>query len=129
MPTKQLGDNPPDPNGGGGNTGAHVVPQAQNQDVRGPEGPPGDDGAPAASTAAAGLGNSSNAWRTAHKLLETVKTLAIIHTEKEGNPPEIITNPARLVKIFNEFFINKLRKLRAKSRKVPNNDPVVRVVT
>ena len=27
----------------------------------------------------------------------------------------------------NEFFINKVRKLRAKSRKVPNSDPVLRV--
>ena len=33
-----------------------------------------------------------------------------------------------MAKIFNEFFINKVRKLRAKSRKVPNSDPVVRVI-
>ena len=39
----------------------------------------------------------------------------------------MITNPAKLAKIFNEFFINKVRKLRAKSRKVPNSDPVLRV--
>ena len=39
----------------------------------------------------------------------------------------MITNPARLAKIFNEFFINKVRKLRAKARKVPNSDPVLRV--
>ena len=47
--------------------------------------------------------DSSNAWRTANDLLGTVKniaTTAIIHTEKEGNPPEMITNPARLAKIF-----------------------------
>ena len=52
--------------------------------------------------------DSSNAWRTANELIGTVKNLAPtkkIHTEKEGNPPEIITNPARLAKIFNEFFI------------------------
>ena len=74
--------------------------------------------------------DSSNACRTANKLLGTVKNLAptaIIHTEKEGNPPEMITNPARLAKIFNEFFINKVKKLRAKSRMVPNSDPVLRV--
>ena len=38
------------------------------------------------------------------KLLGTVKNLAptaIIHTEKEGDPPEMITNPAKLAKIFN----------------------------
>ena len=39
----------------------------------------------------------------------------------------MITNPAKLAKIFNEFFINKVKKLRAKSRKVPNSDPVLRV--
>ena len=47
--------------------------------------------------------DSSNACRTANKLLGTVKNLAptaIIHTEKEGNPPEMITTPARLAKIF-----------------------------
>ena len=62
--------------------------------------------------------------------METVKNLAptaIIHTENEGDPPEMITNPAKLAKIFNEFFINKVKKLRAKSRKVPNSDPVLRV--
>ena len=52
---------------------------------------------------------------------------AIIHTEKECTPPEMIANPARLAKIFNEFFINKVRKLRAKSRKVPYSDPLLRV--
>ena len=52
---------------------------------------------------------------------------AIIHPEKEGDPPEMITNPAKLAKIFNEFFINKVRKLRAKSGKLPNSDPVLRV--
>jgi len=39
----------------------------------------------------------------------------------------MITNPAKLAKIFNGFFINKVRKLRAKSRKVPNSDPEFRV--
>ena len=38
--------------------------------------------------------DSSNAWRTANELLGTVKNLsptAIIHTENEGDPPELIT--------------------------------------
>ena len=39
----------------------------------------------------------------------------------------MITNDARLAQISNEFFINKVKKLRAKSRKVPNSDPVLRV--
>ena len=45
--------------------------------------------------------DSSNAWRTANELLGTVKNLAptaIIHTEKEGNPPEMITNPEKWIK-------------------------------
>ena len=74
--------------------------------------------------------DSSNAWRTANELLGTVKNLsptAIIHTENEGDPPELITNPAKLAKIFNEFFINKVKKLRAKSGKVPSSDPVLRL--
>ena len=54
-PKKPVGEKPPDPNGRGGNTGAQVASPAPNQDVRGPGGPPGDDGAPAADTAAAGL--------------------------------------------------------------------------
>ena len=67
--------------------------------------------------------DSSNAWRTANELLGTVKNLsptAIIHTENEGDPPELITNPAK----FNGFFINKVKKLRAKFRMTPNSDPV-----
>ena len=54
--------------------------------------------------------DSSNAWRSANELLGTVKNLAptaIIHTEKEGDPPEMIKNPAKLAKIFNEFLILK----------------------
>ena len=39
----------------------------------------------------------------------------------------MITNPAKLARIFNEFFINKVKKLRAKSRMTPNSDPVLRV--
>ena len=54
-PTKPVGEKPPNPNGSVGNTGAQVVSPAPNQDVRGPGRPPGDDGAPAANTAAAGL--------------------------------------------------------------------------
>ena len=54
------------------------------------------------------------------KFLGTVKNLAptaIIHTENEGDPPELITNPAKLANIFNEFFINKVKKRKAKSAK------------
>ena len=47
-PSKPVGEKPPDPNEGGGNTGAHDLSPAPNQDVRGPGGPPGDNGAPAA---------------------------------------------------------------------------------
>ena len=43
------------PNKRVGNTGAQVVCPTPNQDARDPKGPPGDDGAPAADTAAAGL--------------------------------------------------------------------------
>ena len=59
--------------------------------------------------------------------MKNLAPTAIIHTEKEGDPPEMITNPAKLAKIFNEFFINKVRQLRAKSRNVPNSDPALRV--
>ena len=50
-PTKPVGEKLPDSNGRDGNTGAHVVSPAPNQDVRGPGGPTGDDEAPAAGTA------------------------------------------------------------------------------
>ena len=50
LPTKPVGEKPPYPNGGGGKTGAQDAPPAPNQDERGHEGPPGDDGAPAANT-------------------------------------------------------------------------------
>ena len=44
-PMKPVGEKPTDPNGRGGNTGAQVVSPAPNQDVLGPGGPPGDEGA------------------------------------------------------------------------------------
>ena len=59
--TEPVGEKPPDPNGRGGNTGAQVASPAPNQDVRGHGGPPGDDGAPAAYTAAAGIEKTQGA--------------------------------------------------------------------
>ena len=35
LPTKPVGEKPPDPNGRGGNTGAQFASPAPNQDVRG----------------------------------------------------------------------------------------------
>ena len=60
-PTKPVGEKPPNPNGRRGNTDAQVVSPAPNQDVRGPGGTPGDDGAPATGTAATELGKTQGA--------------------------------------------------------------------
>ena len=59
--------------------------------------------------------------------MKNLAPTAIIHTEKESDTPEMITNPGKLAKIFKEFCFNKVRKLRVKSRKVPNSDPLLRV--
>ena len=42
LPTKPVGEKPPDPNGEGGNTGAHVVSPAPNQEELGPGRPTGE---------------------------------------------------------------------------------------
>ena len=73
--------------------------------------------------------DSSKMWRTIKNLLGTTKNLSpesIIHPNSEGIP-EIITNPAKLSEIFNKFFINKITKLRRKSRTIPKEDPVLRL--
>ena len=73
-PTKSVGEKPPNPNGRGGKTGAQVAPPAPNQDVRGHGGPPGDDGAPAADTAAAGIGKTQGAASAAPSYANMLKT-------------------------------------------------------
>ena len=59
--TKPVGEKPPDPNGEGGKTGAQDAPPAPNQDEHGHGGPPGDDGAQATVTAAAGIEKTQGA--------------------------------------------------------------------
>ena len=54
-------------------------------------------------------------------------TVRLMMLNVKNAPPELITNPAKLAKIFDEFFINKVKKLRAKYRMIPNSDPVLRV--
>ena len=50
--------------------------------------------------------DATKAWRTANELLGTTKNLsptAIVHQEEGDDSPEMITNPKRMSKIFNEF--------------------------
>ena len=75
-------------------------------------------------------GDSRNAWRTANDLLGTVKNLSptiILHRDEEDDAQNMITNPERIAEIFNEFFIQKVRKLRQKSRMNPSIRPAERL--
>ena len=74
--------------------------------------------------------DSKNVWRTANELLGSVKNLSptnILHKEEADCDPKMINNPERIASIFNEFFQQKVKKLRQKSRKRPLMPPVARL--
>ena len=73
-PTKPVGEKPPDPNGGGGRTGAQEAPPAPNQEDHRHGGPHGDEGAPAAVTATARTGKTQGAASAAPSYANKLKT-------------------------------------------------------
>ena len=74
--------------------------------------------------------DSKNVWRTANELLGSVKNLSptnILHKEEGDCNPKMVNNPERIASIFNDFFVQKVKNLRQKSRKEPLTHPVERL--
>ena len=71
----------------------------------------------------------STAWKTANELLGIKKNLAPTAITEVGNNgmTETIRNPQNLANLFNKFFRNKVRKLRAKSNHQPTVQPTERL--
>ena len=61
----------------------------------------------------------TNAWRTANEILGTTKNLAptVIKHQEENEKPVLVTSPKKIATIFNNFFRNKVEKLRNKTNK------------
>ena len=69
--------------------------------------------------------SSKQAWKSARSILGMNSTLApTAIKDLDGN---LTTNPAKLSVLFNEFFTEKTKKLRAKTKAAPKIDPVDRV--
>ena len=69
------------------------------------------------------------AWKKANELLGNIKNLsptAIKHTKDNGEV-EIVTNPQNLASMFNNFFREKVEKLRMKTDQPPKIQPVERL--
>ena len=74
--------------------------------------------------------DATKAWRTANELLGTVKNLsptAIVHQEEGEDSPEMIINPRKMATIFNEFFRQKVSKLRQKTAMEASIAPTARL--
>ena len=71
----------------------------------------------------------STAWKTANELLGIKKNLAPTAIKVTGNNgiTETIRNPQKLANLFNKFFRNKVKKLRAKSNSQPTIQPTERL--
>ena len=71
------------------------------------------------------------AWRTAKDILGTNKNLAptAIKVNNENAEPEYVTNPKKLAGMFNNFFREKVEKLREKTDQEPNSPPKERLKT
>ena len=71
----------------------------------------------------------TNAWRTANEILGTTKNLAptVIKHQEENEKPVLVTSPKKIATIFNNFFRNKVEKLRNKTNKPPSILPTERL--
>ena len=70
-----------------------------------------------------------NAWRAANNIMGTNKNLAptAIKATDENGETELVTNPRKLAGMFNNFFRDKVQKLRAKTNQPPKIPPKERL--
>ena len=73
--------------------------------------------------------DTSKAWRTAKVILGMNKSLTptTIKTKNENDELETVTNPTKLANMFNQFFKQKVDKLRDKTNQPPKVQPVERL--
>ena len=71
----------------------------------------------------------TTAWRTANEIMGSNKNLAptAIKTVNEKGETEFETSPRKLSEIFNKFFVEKVRKLRARTDHPPKIEPKERL--
>ena len=111
-PTKPVGEKPPDPNGGGGNTGAQEAPPAPSHG-----GPHGDEGAPAAVTATASTekiqGAASAAPSYANKLKTNIRfdqrlkrNVLEVHIEKSDKFAQVDLGGDTMVRVLKSIGMN-----------------------
>ena len=67
----------------------------------------------------------SQAWNSARSILGIKKTLS--PTAIQDKDGKLVTNPSKLAIMFNNFFLEKVRILRAKTDSQPKIDPIVRL--
>ena len=72
----------------------------------------------------------SKAWRTANELLGNKKNLAptAVKVSDSKGHTEIIRNPKKLADLFNNFFKEKVQKLRLKTDLEPSIPPTERLM-
>ena len=105
-PTKPVGEKPPDPNGGGGRTGAQEAPPAHNQEDHRHGGPHRDEGAPAAVTATASTGKKqgfsyANKLRTNIRFDQRLKRNVLeIHIEKSDKFAQVDLGGDTMVRVL-----------------------------
>ena len=68
---------------------------------------------------------SSQAWNSVRNILGITKNMA--PTAVKDKDGKLVTNPEKLATMFNEFFIEKVQILRAKTESPPKTDPVTRL--
>ena len=69
--------------------------------------------------------SSQQAWKSARNILGISKNMSPTAVKDEEGI--LITNPSRLATMFNNFFLEKVRLLRAKTESPPKIDPVTRL--
>ena len=66
----------------------------------------------------------SKAWKTARDILGTNKSLSPTIINQGGS---MTSNPSKMANIFNDYFLEKVRKLREKTASAPVIDPAQRL--
>ena len=69
--------------------------------------------------------SSSQAWKAARSILGITKNMS--PTSIKDTDGTLVTNPTKIASIFNDFFLEKVRKLRTQTNTPPKIEPVVRL--
>ena len=69
--------------------------------------------------------SSNQTWKAARNILGITKNMSPTTVKAEDG--SLVTSPSKLASMFNDFFLDKVKKLRTQTNSPPKVDPVIRL--